>query len=126
MNNRPGPSLCMPKPFMVERGSTISAGLLVLGLALLVVGAVGILGPDDLGMGDGALFILIVGALLLSAGIAWMGAHLNRVKKFHVLLSENKKATFIRNLDEVEYLAWKLPTRFEVELAERKRKMGLG
>ncbi len=116
----------MPKPFMVERGFTVSAGLLILGLALLVVGAVGILGPDDLGMGDGALFILIVGALLLSTGIAWMGTHLNRVKKFHVLLSENKKATFIRNLDEVEYLAWRLPTRFGVELAEKKRKMGLG
>jgi len=126
LNNRPGPSLSMPKPFMVERGSTISAGLLILGLALLMVGAVGILDPDNLGMGTGAPFLLIVGVLLLSIGIAWMGAYLSRVKKFHVLLSENKKATFIRNLDEVEYLAWKLPTRFEMELAERKRKMGVG
>jgi len=126
LNSHPGPSLCMPKPFMVERGSTVSAGLLVLGLVLLVVGAVGTLGPDDPGMGDGGLFILIAGALLLSIGVAWMWAYLSRIKKFHVLLSENKKATFIRNLDEVEYLAWRLPTRFGVELAEKKKKRGVG
>jgi hypothetical protein len=50
---------------------------------------------------------------------------MNRIRRFHILLDEKQKAIFIKNLDDVEYLAWRLPSKYEEELIEKKRQMGV-
>jgi hypothetical protein len=113
----------MPKPFSVERGFEISIGLLVAGAAIILLSVVGSLG--NAGLEDVVLLFMIAGVLFLLIGVLWLTSFLRRINRFHSLLNENSKAVFIKNLDNVEYLAWRLPMRYENELVEKKKEMDL-
>ncbi len=115
----------MPKPFMVERASETSMSILVVGLILTVFGALGPMDGLSLITQEVGYAVLILGSILLIVGLIWTWSFRGNVRKFHSLLSENRKANFIRNLDNVEYLAWKLPSKYEMELMERKKELGI-
>ncbi|NYT11602.1 MAG: DUF3198 domain-containing protein [Methanomassiliicoccales archaeon] len=115
----------MAKPFLIERAPVVSGLLFILGLALTLVGIAGTFSPDLIDLGGADLVVLIAGILCLLIGLIWIVTFQSRVRKFYNLLSENKKAVFIKNLDEVEYVAWRLPVRYEEELNEKKRKLGI-
>lgn len=114
----------MAKPLMVERAPLLFVVLMIAGLLMGAV-AVGSIFTGTAGWGGWEYWVLILGSLCFIVGIAWMISYLNRVNRFYDLLSEESKAAFIRKLDDLEYLAWRLPSRFEAKLGERKRKLGI-
>ena len=94
--------------------------------------AVGILGylPDyapqaitDLAvkMGDWKLWLFIVPPFFLLIGLYYLGDFLLKVRKFKKLLSTPSKANFVRTLDDIEYLAWKLRDS-ERDMVDAKKK----
>ena len=115
----------MPKPFMVERAAETSMGILLVGLVLMIIGVLAPMDGLSVVTKDVGDVILVVGSLLLIVGLIWTWSFSVKVRKFHSMLSENQKAVFIRNLDDVEYLAWKLPSQYEEELIERKKELGI-
>jgi len=115
----------MGKPLMVERAPLFFTLLTAAGLLMGAISAWIILASSTV-LGGWEYWILVLGVICLLAGIWWMVSYLSRVSKFHHLMSEESKAAFIRKLDELEYLAWRLPGEYERRLDERKRELGIG
>jgi hypothetical protein len=115
----------MAKPMLVERVEPLSFSILFLGLILTFVGIYisTATGLDDLK--DWVFVLLPLGLLLSVIGGVWFLKFLLDLGKFRSYLQEGSKAALLRNLDDVEYLAWKLPSRYEEELAAKKRELGI-
>jgi hypothetical protein len=71
------------------------------------------------------MWALVVGFIAFAFGLYWLAGYLRNVRDFKKLIEEQSKAALIKNLDDIEYLAWKLPIRFEEELQERKKRLGV-
>jgi len=115
----------MSKPFYVERANLLSLGLLIAGAALVAVAALAFSNVAFTEIGNWDWWVLIAGGLLLLVGALWYASYVLNVRKFRRLLQENSKANFVRKQDDVEYLAWRLPLRYEEELAAKKKQLGL-
>jgi hypothetical protein len=110
----------MSKPFLTERAQPLAILFLIGGLALSVVGIIGLTSKDILNLGDWDWWLALVGIPLLLVGIIWLWIYLARVRQFHKALQEKSKANFLKEMDETEYLAWRLPMKYEKELEEKK------
>lgn len=115
----------MVKPFLVEKAPVAWGGLLIFGIALTLLGAYGLLDSSPFGGWGVEYLFLLIGIVFILVGVVLLSGYLIRVRRFHGLLSERKKVEFIKHLDDVEYLAWRLPLRFEEELNEKKRELGI-
>ena len=118
-------SLAMSKPIQVERAAPLSIGMLVAGVAMVIVAIIAMYDIAFTEMGNWDWWVLLIGALIAVIGGLWFASYLMNVKKFRKLIAEQSKAAFIKELDDVEYLAWRLPLKFENELAAKKKHFGL-
>ena len=75
--------------------------------------------------GDWSYWLLIIGPLLLVGAVWWLYDYVKKVRSLSRLISTPSKAKFVRNLDEIEYLAWSLPQRFETKVLEMKRRFNV-
>ncbi len=114
----------MAKPFAVERAKELSASMTLVGIILAVISLADVT-SGTAGLGGWSYWTVVVGILAFLFGLYWLASYLRNVRDFKKLVEEQSKAAFVKNLDDVEYLAWKLPTRFEDELSEKKRRFGL-
>lgn len=55
----------------------------------------------------------------------WLYDYFRKLRELKKLMDTPSKAKFVRNLDEIEYLAWCLPKRYEVKVIEKKREFKL-
>lgn len=115
----------MAKPMLVERVELLSFSILLLGLILTFVGIYvsTATGLDDLK--GWVLVLLTSGLLLLSIGGIWLLKFLLDLGKFRSYMQEESKAALLRNLDDAEYLAWRLPSKYGEELAAKKKELGI-
>ena len=114
----------MSKPMNVERGLELSVLITVLGAVLLFLGISDALDwvIDLRGWG---FYTGAIGVSSLIVGVIWAISIVQRMRRFDVLIEEKSKAVFVRNLDDIEYTAWRLPSKYDVRLDEKKRKMGV-
>lgn len=105
---------------------------LIFGFLIAVIGiGNAFLNKDFSVIGDGkrigrySILLAIIGSLLLIASLFYFIATILNRRKFQKLIDTHSKAKFIRNLDEIEKLAWKLSEkeRKKVELMRRKFKI---
>jgi hypothetical protein len=59
------------------------------------------------------------GLLMLIIGVLAFGDKVIKLLEFKRLLNSPSRATFIKNRDRLEFLAWKLTKRHETELEEK-------
>ncbi len=65
---------------------------------------------------------IAVGAPIgLIVGAWWFYDYVKKTRELARLIATPSKAKFVRNLDDIEYLAWSLPQRFEDEVLAKKR-----
>jgi hypothetical protein len=114
----------MAKPFAVERTMELSASVTLIGVVLAVIGLTDIT-TGTASLGGWSMWALVAGLVAFMFGIYWLSGYLRNVRDFRKLIEEQSKAAFIKDLDETEYLAWKLPIRFEEELQEKKKRLGV-
>ncbi len=114
----------MAKPFLTEHAGHLSLSISLVS-GFLVAVALADITTGALGIGGWSWYLLIAGVIAFAVGIIWLAGHLKTVRDFQAYLEEDSKAAFVRNLDEAEYLAWRLPMKYEEELAEKKRGFGL-
>jgi len=55
----------------------------------------------------------------------WVYDYVRKVRELAGLIDTSSKAKFVRNMDDIEYLAWSLPKRFEDHVIEKKREFKL-
>lgn len=114
----------MSKPVSVERGLELSVIAVVAGAALFIIGL-----SDALGwfidIGGWGFYSGAAGVLFLIIGTVWLISILQRIKNFRRLMLEKSKAGFVRSLDDIEYAAWRLPSKYDALLMQKKRDMGV-
>ena len=114
----------MAKPLAVERAMELSTLMTLVGVILAVISLADIT-TGTTGLGGWSYWTVIVGLVVFAFGLYWMAGYLRNVRDLQRILGEQSKAAFVKELDDAEYLAWKLPTRFEDELFEKKRRFGM-
>jgi hypothetical protein len=111
--------------------------LCTVSIFLTVVGVVGVFFadglPDYLAMleelsepfGEWAYWLMVIGPLVLIGATWWLYDYLKKSRSLERLMATPSKAKFVKNLDEIEYLAWSLPQRFEKRVIEKKHKFNI-
>jgi len=103
--------------------------LFILGIVLTILGFFGVFYYDseyDLfkdvidSIGDWKYWCILIGPILLIAGGYYFFDNINKRREFHELMETTSKAKFIRNVDRVEYLAWKLTPHHQNQLIQKK------
>jgi len=51
----------------------------------------------------------------------WYYDYVKKIRELAELIGTPSKAKFVRNLDEIEYLAWSLPQRYENKVLAKKK-----
>lgn len=125
----------MPKSPLKEYRLELASLLCVLSVFLTVVGVVGVFFLDELPsylyaleelsepFGTWVYWFVVLGPILLVGGVWWLYDYIKKSRELAVLIDTQSKARFVRRLDDIEYLAWSLPQRFEDEVLEKKRKL---
>jgi len=69
---------------------------------------------------------IAVGAPIgLIVAVWWLYDYVKKTRELAALIATPSKAKFVRNLDDIEYLAWSLPQRLEDKVLEKKREFKL-
>jgi hypothetical protein len=104
---------------------------------LTVIGVIGVFFVDKLPsavsvledladpFGSWAYWMVVVGPIGLIACAWWLYDYVKKTKDLAKLIDTPSKAKFVRNLDDIEYLAWSLPQRFENKVLAKKKEFGL-
>jgi len=122
---------------MTEYRQELSGLFTVLFSFMTVVGVVGvfledklpsILSPlkdltDPIGAWD--YWLVVIGPIGLVVAIWWLYDFFKKTRKLASLIGTPSKAKFVRNLDDIEYLAWSLPQRFEDEVLKKEKEFGV-
>ena len=121
----------MAKSFLTEYRFELSSFLSLLFGFLSLVGLVGVINggkgafsflePLISPFGDWISWISIIAPVALIICLFWLYDYLNKVRKLSKLIDNSSKAKFVKNLDDIEYLAWNLPKRYETRVLDKKR-----
>jgi hypothetical protein len=74
-------------------------------------------------LGNWVYWLAVIGPLGLIVTLWWDLDYFFKVRKLKKLSDTSSKAKFIKNLDEIEYLAWRLPKRYRAMVAEKKNEL---
>jgi len=72
-------------------------------------------------LGDWATWMIIIAPVGLLVCIWWFYDYVKKTRELASMIDTPSKAKFVRNLDEIEYLGWSLPQKFEDKVLEKKR-----
>lgn len=70
--------------------------------------------------GSWIAWIVIAAPLGLIVCIWWYYDYVKKTRELADLIDTPSRAKFVRNLDDIEYLAWSLPQRFEDKVLAKK------
>jgi len=73
--------------------------------------------------GDWVSWILVAAPIGLVVCGWWLYDYVKKTRELAELIDTPSKAKFVRNLDEIEYLAWSLPQRHEDQVLSKKREL---
>ncbi|MBC7108364.1 MAG: DUF3198 domain-containing protein [Methanomassiliicoccales archaeon] len=113
----------MGKPIHVEWAPVFSVGLLLFGFVLLELALMSLFTEISLISTGWAYWLLIVGLIFVISGGVWFWRFLSTLTKYKKLLATRSKSEFITNLDDIEYMAWKLPSKYQRELEVKKSEL---
>ncbi len=118
------------KRFLTTNTLQLGLILFILGIILTLLGIFGVF-YNESGInflkratdviGDWIYWCVLLGPILLIAGGWYFLDNINKRKEFKELVSTTSKAKFIRNQDNIEFLAWKLTQKHQNQLADKKK-----
>ena len=73
-------------------------------------------------VGSWAFWLILPGLALLVIGGYYIFDFFKRLKEFNSLMKSESKAKFIKNIDKIEELAWRLHPKYERIVIARKKK----
>ncbi len=75
--------------------------------------------------GDWSYWIIIVAGIFLVLGAGYLYSFIKDSREFKELIDTRSKKTFLKNYEELEELAWKLPPKYKDEFFEMKNKFNV-
>lgn len=129
----------MAKQFLTEYRLELGALLTLLFALLTVIGIVGVyLNLDDSNslpsvlsvledlatpFGDWVAWLVVASPIGLIVCGWWLYDFVRKTRELTDLIDTPSKAKFVRNLDEIDYLAWSLPQRYEDRVIAKKKEL---
>jgi hypothetical protein len=74
-------------------------------------------------LGEWATWLVVAAPIGLVVCIWWFYDYVRKTRDLAELIDTPSKAKFVRNLDEIEYLAWSLPKKFENQVLKKKKEL---
>jgi H+/Cl- antiporter ClcA len=71
--------------------------------------------------GTWATWLVVAAPIGLVICIWWFYDYVKKTRELAELMDTPSKAKFVRNLDDIEYLGWSLPRRYEKKVLDKKR-----
>jgi hypothetical protein len=131
----------LPKDILTEYRLELSSFLGLLFGFLTIIGIVGVyLNMSDSNrlpsyisflqdlsdpFGSWVSWIVVAAPIGLIVCIWWFYDYVKKIGELADLIDTPSKAKFVRNLDDIEYLAWSLPQRFENRVLTKKKEFKL-
>ncbi len=109
----------------------LSIFLTIFGAILVLFTGLGILAEEGSGsifstikesLGGWIYWLIITGTVVLLLGVFYLFDFVSKRRQFYKLFNEESKSKFIKNMDRIEELAWRLHPKFEMMVIERKNK----
>ncbi len=75
--------------------------------------------------GPWAAYLVVIGPVGLIVCLWWFYDYIRKRKELRELIDISSRAKFVRNLDDIEYIAWVMPQRFEDKVLEKKKEFKL-
>jgi hypothetical protein len=129
----------LAKQFLTEYRLELGALLTLLFALLTVIGIVGVyLNLDDSNslpsvlsvledlatpFGDWVAWLVVASPIGLIVCGWWLYDFVRKTRELTDLIDTPSKAKFVRNLDEIDYLAWSLPQRYEDRVIAKKKEL---
>jgi hypothetical protein len=76
-------------------------------------------------LGTWVTWIAVAAPIGLIVCAWWLYDYIRKTRELADLIETPSKAKFVRNLDDIEYLAWALPQRFEDRVLAKKKEFKL-
>lgn len=120
----------MIKDFIKNHVAELSSLGLIFGILLIYLSGVGVFFPKSASgfvkdflnfVGDWKYWIFLLSIGLILAGGGYLYSFLKDRKEFKELIDTGSKATFVRNQDDIEYLAWNLGQKYEAIVQDKKK-----
>jgi Protein of unknown function (DUF3198) len=127
----------LAKQFLTEYRLELGALLTLLFALMTVIGVVGVYLNlsdsnslpsvlsvlEDLAtpFGDWVAWLVVVGPIGLIVCGWWLYDFVRKTRELAELIDTPSKAKFVRNLDDIDYLAWSLPQRYEDLVIAKKK-----
>lgn len=75
--------------------------------------------------GNWSYWFVVIGPLGLIICVWWLYDYVKKTRELAKLIDTPSRAKFVRNIDDIEFLAWSLPQRFEDKVLAKKKEFGL-
>ena len=120
--------------FYYRNRLTILPLSLTIGVPILIVSALAIMHKAEYTgitktmnefLGYWAYWLILVGIALTIFGAYYLGRFFQMSKEFKELMDTPSRVKFIKNLDRIEELAWKLHPKYEKMVMKRKEKFNI-
>lgn len=115
----------MARPIYVEHAALVSSALTVLGVIALVLGVVDYTNPEIFTIGGWGFYLLLLGFISLLVGVLMLYSYMKKVRSFNKLMKVKSRKEFTAIVDDLEYTAWRLPSKFDAKVAEKKKEFDL-
>ena len=106
-------------------GTVASGILLLIGILMFMPDYAPSLVGAASQMGDWKYWLFIIAPLFFMICSFYLGDIILKGRKFDKLVNTTSKANFVRNMDDIEYLAWKLTERHAKIVDEKKKEFGI-
>jgi hypothetical protein len=131
----------LAKSMLTEYRLEISSMLSILFAVVMVIGIVGVYLNMEEGnhlpaaislleelatpFGNWVAWLAAIGPIAFIICIWWFYDYVKKTKELARLIDTPSKAKFVRNLDDIEYLAWSLPQKYEDKVLKKKKEFKL-
>ncbi len=110
----------------------LSVSMIIIGTILVVISVGAIIsdiGEDGIfstikdSTGGWIYWLLIFSGTILSLGLFYFLDFIAKRREFYKIFEERSKSKFVKNLDRIEELAWRLQPKYEEMVIDKKKKL---
>jgi len=73
--------------------------------------------------GNWVYWLALVGPLGFIFSLWWAVDFILKIRKLKDMINTESKAKFIKNQDDIEYIAWRLPKKYKILVARKKTEL---
>ena len=70
-----------------------------------------------------AYWLIVIGPIGLAITLWWLSDYFSKRRKLKKLIDTTSKAKFIKSMDDIDYIAWRLPKRFKLMVSRKKSEL---